>query len=89
MLAGPRTSSSLVHGEKVHAQALREQAATVLAPMGLRLSEEKTRICHIDQGFDFLGFRIQRQPKRGSGKPCVYTFPNKAALASVKAKVRT
>jgi RNA-directed DNA polymerase len=56
--------------------------------MGLRLSEEKTRICHIDQGFDFLGFRIQRQPKRGSGKLCVYTFPNKAALASVKAKVR-
>jgi hypothetical protein len=23
--------------------------------MGLRLSEEKTTICHIDQGFDFLG----------------------------------
>jgi len=24
--------------------------------MGLRLSEEKTAICHIDQGFDFLGY---------------------------------
>lgn len=79
----------LVHGTQAHAEALRDEAATVLAPMGLSLSEEKTRICHIDQGFDFLGFRIQRQPKRGSGKPCVYTFPNKAALASVKAKVRT
>nr|WP_211210826.1 group II intron reverse transcriptase/maturase [Sporichthya polymorpha] len=78
----------LVHGEKHHAKALRDEAAAVLAPMGLRLSEEKTRICHIDQGFDFLGFRIQRQPKRGSGKLCVYTFPSKAALASVKAKVR-
>ena len=24
--------------------------------------------CHIDEGFDFLGFRIQRHPKRGSGQ---------------------
>jgi RNA-directed DNA polymerase len=57
--------------------------------MGLRLSAAKTRIVSVDQGFDFLGFRIQRQPKRGSGKPTVYTFPTKAALCSVKAKVRT
>ena len=49
----------------------------------------KTRIVSVDQGFDFLGFRIQRQPKRGSGKPTVYTYPTKTALASVKAKVRT
>jgi RNA-directed DNA polymerase len=49
---------------------------------------EKTRITHVDQGFDFLGFRIQRQPKRGSGRPAVYTYPSKAALCSVKAKVR-
>lgn len=52
-----------------------------------RLSDEKTRICHIDDGFDFLGFRIQRQPKRGSGKPTVYTWPTKKALCTVKAKV--
>ena len=26
----------------------------MLAPMGLRLSEEKTRVRHIDEGFDFL-----------------------------------
>ncbi len=78
----------LVHGTQAHAEALRDQAAAVLAPMGLRLSAVKTRIVSVDQGFDFLGFRIQRQPKRGSGKPTVYTFPTKTALASVKAKVR-
>ena len=61
----------------------------MLAPIGLRLSEDKTRICHIDEGFDFLGFRIQRQPKRGSGKPTVYTYPSKKSLARVKAKVRS
>jgi RNA-directed DNA polymerase len=78
----------LVHGTRAHAEVLREAAAAVLAPMGLLLSAEKTRIRHIDQGLDFLGFRIQRQPKRGSGKPTVYTYPTKTALAAVKAKVR-
>ena len=46
-------------------------------------------IVHIDQGFDFLGFRIQRQTKRGSKKAYVYTWPSKKALASIKAKVKT
>jgi RNA-directed DNA polymerase len=78
----------LVHGTKEHAEALREEVAAVLAPMGLVLSEAKTRICHVDEGFDFLGFRVQRQPKRGSGKPTIYTYPTKTALAAVKAKVR-
>ncbi len=55
--------------------------------MGLRLSETKTTIGHIDEGFDFLGFRIQRQRQRGSDKRFVYTWPSKKALASVKAKV--
>ena len=78
----------LVSGTRAHAEALREETAAVLAPMGLRLSETKTKIAHIDEGFDFLGFRIQRHTKRGSGKPTVYTYPTKAALAAVKAKVR-
>jgi len=60
----------------------------VLAPMGLRLSEEKTKIVHIDEGFDFLGFRIRRDTRRGSTKRFVYTYPSKKALASIKAKVR-
>ena len=34
---------------------LRDEVAAVLSPMGLRLSEEKTMIAHIDEGFDFLG----------------------------------
>jgi RNA-directed DNA polymerase len=79
----------LVNGTRLHADELRDEIAAVLAPMGLRLSESKTRICHIDEGFDFLGFRIQRHPKRGSGKSFIYTYPSKKALASIKAKVRT
>jgi RNA-directed DNA polymerase len=63
----------LVAGTRAHAEGLREDVATVLAPMGLRLSEEKTKVCHIDKRFDFLGFRIQRRRKRGTNKRVVYT----------------
>ncbi len=48
----------LVNGTRAHAEVLREETAAVLRPMGLRLSEAKTRIVHVDEGFDFLGFRI-------------------------------
>jgi RNA-directed DNA polymerase len=79
----------LVRGTRAHAETLRDETATALAPMGLRLSAAKTRICHIDEGFDFLGFRIQRQPKKHHpGQRAVYTWPSKKALAAVKAKVR-
>src|SRR5664280_2416986 len=58
--------------------------------MGLRLSVEKTRVCHIDEGFDFLGWHIQRRDWRGrAGKKAIYTYASKKALASVVDKVRT
>ena len=78
----------LVAGTQADAERLRDEAAVVLLPMGLRLSEEKTRIVHIDQGFDFLGMHIQRHKQRGSTRRFVYTYPSRTALAAVKAKVR-
>ena len=80
----------MIHGTRDDAEALWDEVATVLAPMGLRLSEEKTRVCHIDEGFDFLGWRIQRRARRGrAGKRAVYTYPSKKSLLSVMAKVRS
>jgi RNA-directed DNA polymerase len=78
----------LVHGSRAHADALREEVAAVLAPMGLRLSPAKTAVSHIDEGFDFLGFRIQRRRKRGTTKRVVYTYPSKKALAAIIGRVR-
>jgi RNA-directed DNA polymerase len=74
----------MVAGTRDDAEALRDEVGTVLAPMGLRLSAEKTRVCHLDEGFDFLGFRIQRRPQPGSNRRYVYTYPSKKALATVK-----
>ncbi len=54
----------------------------------LRLSE-KTRVVHIDDGFDFLGFNIRRMRRRGSNKWFVYTRPSKKAIASIKGWVKT
>lgn len=79
----------MVSGTRAHAEALHDEVAAVLAPMGLRLSEEKTKIAHIDEGLDFLGWRIQRHQKRGTTKRYVYTYPAKKALASIVEKVRT
>ncbi|ORW28676.1 group II intron reverse transcriptase/maturase [Mycobacterium nebraskense] len=78
----------MVHGTRADAEALWDEIAAVLAPMGLRLSVEKSRICHVDEGFEFLGFRIQRQIKRGTTKHYVYTWPSKKALMSITDKVR-
>ena len=71
----------LVAGDRVHAERVREDVAAVLAPMGLRLSADKTAVRHIDEGMDFLGHRIQRHLQRGGHKRFVYTYPSKAALA--------
>jgi RNA-directed DNA polymerase len=80
----------MVHGTRDDAEALWAEVSSVLAPMGLRLSEEKTRVCHIDEGFDFLGWRIQRRARRGrTGRTAIYTYPSKKSMASIKDKVRT
>jgi|SRR5215475_12808708 len=69
------------------AAALREEIASVLAPLGLRLSPAKTRIVHMSEAFDFLGFRIQWRRKQGTGQWHVYTFISSRAIRSVKAKI--
>ncbi|MFI6836361.1 group II intron reverse transcriptase/maturase [Nonomuraea africana] len=78
----------MVIGERHDAEALREQVAAVLTPLGLRLSPEKTRVVHIDEGFDFLSFHIRRMRKRGTNKRYVYTMPSKKAIQSIKDKVK-
>jgi RNA-directed DNA polymerase len=78
----------MVSGTREHAEGLRGRIQAALDPLGLRLSKEKTRVVHLDEGFDFLGFRIQRRRKRGTGRYAIYTYPRKKALESVKAEIR-
>src|SRR5215218_9231960 len=47
---------------KEDAQAARRQAQEWLQDRGLCLSEQKTQIVHLTEGFDFLGFNIRHYP---------------------------
>jgi RNA-directed DNA polymerase len=77
----------VVAGDRSQAEALIEETQAVIRPLGLSLSQEKTRVVSIDEGFDFLGFTIKRGRGR-HGRAYVYTYPSKRSLQSVKAKVR-
>ena len=79
----------LVRGSRADAEALWDEVTKVLSPIGLRLSVEKTLVTHVDTGFDFLGWRIQRRRVRGhNGKTAIYTYPSQKSLASIRDKIR-
>jgi len=78
----------VVAGTRANAEALQAVMANRLAPMGLRLSAAKTNVVHIDEGFEFLGWHIQRKRKRGTNQVYVYTYPSKKAVMAIKARVR-
>ncbi|CAL8472936.1 group II intron reverse transcriptase/maturase [Caballeronia sp. S22] len=64
------------------AQAVLPWVEAFLAERGLQLSEEKTRITHIDDGFDFLGWNFRKYNGKFFPKPCrknVQAFYRKVA----------
>ena len=78
----------LVHGIQSDAEALRAEIGELLGrELKMTLSADKTHITHIDDGFVFLGFRIQRR-RRGDGRRVVLTIPSKQALAAVMHKIK-
>ena len=78
----------LVRGEPGHVQEVRDEITDVLAPLGLRLSQDKTRVVDMRQGFDFLGFHIKWMRKRGTDKWFVYTFIADKPVRELKRKIR-
>jgi RNA-directed DNA polymerase len=78
----------LVHGSKSDAEAIRQEIGELLASkLKMTLSEDKTLLTHLDAGFDFLGFHIQRK-RRSDGRQVVLTYPSKQALAAVMRKIK-
>lgn len=61
-----------------------------LRQRGLALSAEKTNICHITQGFDFLGFNIRRYvaPQTTQTGWKLLIRPSKQAVARLKERLR-
>jgi RNA-directed DNA polymerase len=71
----------LCHTEE-QAEQVKAHLAEWLAPRGLVFNEAKTRLVHLDQGFDFLGFNVRRQ----SGKLLIK--PSTAALKRHRQRLR-
>jgi RNA-directed DNA polymerase len=78
----------LVRGERGHVEEVRDEITAVLAPLGLRLSPDKTRVVDVREGFDFLGFHIKWMRKRGTNKWFVYTFIADKPVRELKRKIR-
>jgi len=80
----------LVRGTRQQAQAIKEECKTFLQDeMGLELSEEKTTITHVEDGFDFLGYRISRNNRPSDGHPVgMYIRPTDKGLKRTKAKIK-
>ena len=63
------------------AEHVKQRLARWLEPRGLAFNEAKTRITHLDQGVDFLGFEIRRY--RGK----LLTKPSKEALRRIRKRL--
>jgi len=67
-------------------QARDEIRVFLEAELHLELSMEKTRITHVNEGFDFLGFHIQRV--KPEGRWVVHLRPTAKNKQRVKAKIK-
>jgi len=67
-----------------------EDLSRWLAERGLKLSEEKTRIVHLTDGFDFLGFNIRHfpSPKTTRTGYKILIRPSKKSVKAVRQKLR-
>lgn len=71
------------------AQLVIEQLKNWLSQRGLQLSEEKTRIAHITEGFDFLGFNIRHYKDSNSKTGYkLLTKPSKKAVQGIRDQLR-
>src|SRR5262247_3137504 len=71
----------LCHSQQ-QAEQVKAQLAKWLAPRGLAFNEDKTRIVHLSEGFDFLGFNVRRYPNRK-----LLIKPSQAALRRVRERL--
>lgn len=72
-------------------RALASARAVLEGDLGLQVHPDKTRIVHITQGFEFLGYKIGqgRGLRHKQGGPSLYARPTDRSIRRFKDKVRT
>ncbi len=77
----------LVRGSREQAEALKAEIAAFLKEtLRLDLTDEKTLITHVDEGFDFLGFHIRRYHR--NGRKAILATPSRKAQAKFRQRIR-
>lgn len=79
----------LTNGKKGQAVELMEEFRVILEELGLTLSPEKTHITHVDDGYEFLGFHVQRRPRRcAPQEKALYVTPTQRNIQRYKRKIK-
>lgn len=80
----------LTNGTRAEAQRLQDEFQAFLwNSLQLELSEEKTLVTHVEDGFDFLGFNVRRYLKpKGGTRPITLVKPSDKSINRLKAKIR-
>ncbi len=68
------------------ANEIYEKLKLYLSKRGLELSKEKTKITHIEEGFNFLGFNIRQYKKMDGNKLLIK--PSREAVKKAKKKIK-
>jgi RNA-directed DNA polymerase len=78
------------NGTKENAQKLKAELSAFLSEhLGLQLSEEKTHITHITEGFDFLGFTMKRHVEEQRGYNELRFYPSEKSVMKLKDKIKS
>ena len=78
----------LTNGSKAEAMRLKNEFKTFLEEeLKLELSQEKTQITHVNEGFDFLGFHVQRYVS-AHDRPKVLVTPAQENQKKLKLKIK-
>ena len=59
-----------------------------LSALSLTLNEEKTKVCHVRDGFNFLGFTYKEAYSYSSLKPVRIKFPNPQRVVGMQRKIK-
>ena len=78
------------HTKRGWAERARQRLQEQIAPWGVELNLEKTKVVDMRKGeaFGFLGFDLRRVRKRSGEGHFILMTPKKKARQAVKAKVR-
>jgi group II intron reverse transcriptase/maturase len=79
------------------ARAALRAATRILETLGVRINPQKTRIVHVNHGFEFLGFKIKRgrqlrlpsaKIRSGARSGALYAYPREKSVQHFKDQIR-